>query len=204
MILEQVRESERKRQSSQLETFESLSRQVADDAPLDPDVVAEQLEELGRTAEELSDAAELIVSRREWSAQLVQDADLHAEHNRLAAEMTAIIGERDAAIHAARVKADQATARINQRLATVDSERDKAQTARNRLTETSVHHDRLRKLWAEHGAAIYALQGRLAVELRQAAPMNLANVKREIARTEAKAEQLAAEIARLEREALIP
>lgn len=204
MILEQVRQSEQKRHASKNETFDELALQVADDASLDPDTVAEQLEGLGRTAEELANAAQLIVDRRGWAAQLLKESALLAEHNQLYAAQQAADTERDAVIRSAREQHASKSNEIQRRLASVDFERDSAQTAKNRLVETSPHHARLRKLWHEHSELVRALQERLPRELRQARPADVGFYKNEISRTQATADRLAAEIAQLEREALQP
>ncbi len=204
MILEQLRQSERKRQSSKVETFESLARQVADDAPLDPDEVVEQLDALGATAKELSDAAELIVDRRNWSAQIGREAELHTEFNRVYAEQQTADVERDVAIKNIREKHAERASVIQQQLATITFERDQSQTARNRLMTTSPLHACLSKLWTEHGELMCALQTKLPYQLRQAKPADVGFFEGEISRTKVAADELAAEIARLEREALQP
>ena len=51
------------------EAFDRLAVSVADDADLDPSSVASELDDIGRTAEDLSSAAQLILDRRHWVAQ---------------------------------------------------------------------------------------------------------------------------------------
>lgn len=199
-----VKTAQRQRLAAKAETFESLALQVANDEHLDPDEVVDQLDDLGRSAEELATAAQLIVSRREWAAQLPRDAELLAEHNRLYAEEQAADAElaetirKVKAAHAARVTP------IQQRLVNIARERDAGQTARNKLLETSPLRQRLSKLCAEHSECLIALQGELGIALRQAKPADVGHWNGEITRAQAKAAQLAGEIARLEQEALLP
>lgn len=200
----ELRTAEQRRHESRRVNFDELALQVADDVELDPDEVAEQLDQLGRTAEELSNAAQLIVDRRNWSAQIGRDAELHAEHNRLYAEQQAADVERDVAIKTIREKHAAKSGAIQTRLATIAFERDQSQTARNRLMTTSPHHARLSKLWTEHGELVCALQTRLGYQLRQAKPADVGFFQGEISRTQAAVARLAAEIAQLEREALQP
>ena len=203
-ILEQLQKSEHARSSRRAETFEQLARQVADDANLDPDSVVETLNELDRTAEDLAKAAELIVSRREWAALLPRDAELQAEHNRIYAEEQSAHAELAEAIRKAKAAHAARVGPIQARIVAIAYARDAGQTARNKLVETSPLRQRLGKLCAERASFVIALEGPLQVSLRQAKPADVGFVQGEIQRTQAKADQLAVEIARLEQEALRP
>ena len=204
-VLDSVKTAQRERLDAKGATFAELSRKVADDESLDPDEVANQLDQLDRTAEELATAAQLIVDRREWAAQLVKDDALLAEHNQLVAEEQAADSEAAEAIRLAKAKHAQRVGPIQARRVAIAYERDAAQTARNKLLETSPQRPRLSKLCAERGALVIALQGELARQLRHALPgVAKGNCEAEIARAQAKVDQLAVEIARLEQEALRP
>lgn len=204
-VFDGVKIVQRERLDTRTNTFERLTLQVADDAKLDPDEVADQLDQLDRTAEELATAAQLIVDRRGWAAQLVKDAELLAEHNRLYAEEQAANAELAETIRKAKAAHAARVGPIQQRLVNIVRERDVGQTARNKLVQTSPLRQRLAKIDAERASFVIALQGPLGVALRHALPgIARGNCEAEIARTQAKADQLAVEIARLEQEALLP
>ena len=203
-VLDSVKTAQRERLDAKVDTFEQLAMQVADDAALDPDEVADQLDQLDRTAEELATAAQLIVDRREWAAQLVKDAELLAEHNTLYGSEQAANAELAETIRKAKAAHAARVGPIQQRLVNIVRERDAAQTAHNKLLETSPLRQRLGRLWDEHAACAIALQGPFGIALRSAKPNDVGYDQGEINRTEAKRDQLAVEIARLEREALQP
>lgn len=199
-----VKTAQRQRLAAKSETFEELARQVADDESLDPDEVADKLDLLDRSADELATAAQLIVDRRAWSALIPRDAELHAEHNRLFAEQEAATAQHVEAIRLLNAKHAERVGAIQQRLATIATERDAGQTARNKLMQTSPLRQRLGKLYSERSEAVRALEGPLHVELRKAKPGDVGYWQAEISRAERKRDQLDGEIAQLEREALLP
>ena len=204
-VLDSVKTAQLARLDAKVDAFEQLAMQVADGAALDPDEVADQLDQLDRTAEELATAAQLIVDRREWAALLPKDAELHAEHNRLVAEEQAADSEAAEAIRLAKAKHAARVGPIQARRVAIAYERDAGQTARNKLVQTSPQRERLAKLCAERGALVIALQDELARQLRHALPgVATGNAQAEIARAQVKVDQLAVEIARLEQEALRP
>ena len=167
--------------------------------------VADQLDQLERTAEELATAAQRIVDRRGWAVLLVADAELLAEHNRLCAEEQVANEECAESIRAAKFKHTARVGPIQSRLVGIAYSRDAGQTARNRLIETSPHRPRLAKLDAERASLVIALQGELARQLRHALPgIATGNCQAEIARAQAKADQLAVEIELLEQAAMRP
>ncbi len=200
-----LKTAQQHRHEARSETFESLARQVADGAALDPDEVADQLDQLERTAEELATAAQLIVDRRAWATHLGKDAELHAEHNALCAEEQSANEDLAETIRQAKFSHAQKVTPLQSRIVTIAYARDSGQTARNRLLATSPLRERLAKLSGERGALAIALQGELARQLRHALPgVATGNAQAEIARTQAKVDQLAVEIEQLEREALVP
>ena len=203
-VFDGVRATQRRRFDSRADTFEKLVLKVANDESLDPDEVADQLDQLDRTAEELATAAQRIVDRRGWAAQLVKDSELVAEHNTLFAQEQAAHAELAEAIRKAEFAHAARVGPIQSRIVAIAYERDAGQTSRNKLRQTSPHRSRLAKLDAERASLVIALQGPLALSLRQAKPVDVGFIQGEIQRAQSKVDQLAVEIAQLEREAIQP
>jgi hypothetical protein len=184
------------------EAFDRLAVSVADDAELDPAAVADELETIGRTAEELSSAAQLILDRRHWVAQLRQETSLLQDHNKLAEQDRLASLKHSNDLMLLRSAREAEVQSIAQALSRIDGLRGDARTARNRLIETSPDYQRLRKLWEAHGQLVIALQNDLPRELRRDSPTNQAGTQIRINAATAERDRLAAEIARIEREAL--
>ena len=184
------------------QAFDRLAVSVADDALLDPSSVADELEVIGRTAEELSSAAQLILDRRAWVAQLRQETSLLVEHNRIA-EMDRLASLKHSndltLLRSAREAEVQSIAQALQR---IDAQRGDAQTARNKLIETHPEYPQLQKLWATHGQLVMLLQDDLPRELRRDSPANQPGTQLRINAATIERDRLAAEISRIEREAL--
>ena len=219
---------QQQRQAKNADTFHRLAQQVADGASLDPEAVISQLDSLDRTAAELDAAAGLILARRQWAAQAARESTLMAEHNRLYREQ-----EAETATHAETIKAANAThavkmADFQRKIAAIATERDRAQTARNRLLTSGPDAGRLSELWAEKGTLTVRIQ-QLEAEQRphvalldrirreagkvfppiddtaaQNAALNDSRIRAEITRLESRLDQVAAELAQIEREALLP
>ena len=184
------------------QAFDRLAVSVADDAVLDPTQVAEELETIGRTAEDLSTAAQLILDRRHWVAQLRQETALLQEHNKLAERDRLASLKHSNDLLLLRSAREAEVQSIAQALQKIDAQRSDAQTARNKLIETSPDYPRLRKLWATHGQLVMLLQGDLPRELRRDSPANQAGTQIRINAATTERDMLATEIARIEREAL--
>lgn len=200
----QISDAVQRRAAATQDEFDELARSMADESQLDPDDVAEVLHRLDRTAEDLSSAAQLILDRRHWVAQLRQETELLVEHNRIAeidrlaslkhsSDLTLLRAAREAEVQS-----------IAQALQKIDSQRGDASTARNRLIETHPGYPQLRKLWAAHGQIVVALQDDLPRELRRDSPANQAGTQLRINAATVERDRLAKEIARIEREALAP
>jgi len=184
------------------EAFSRLAMAVADDADLDPSSVASELDDIGRSAEELSSAADLILRRRHWVAQLQQETALLQEHNKLAEKDRLASLKHSNDLLLLRAARESEVREISQALQRIDAQRGDAQTARNKLIETSPDYQRLRKLWEAHGQLVIALQNDLPRELRRDSPANQAGTQLRINAATIERDRLAAEITRIEREAL--
>ena len=184
------------------EAFDRLAVSVADDAELDPATVAEELETIGKTAAELSSAAQLILDRRHWVAQLRQETSLLQDHNKLAEQDRLASLKHSNDLMLLRSAREAEVQSIAQALQRIDAQRSDATTARNKLIETHPDYPRLRKLWAAHGRLVMLLQDDLPRELRRDSPANQAGTQLRINAATIERDRLAAEIARIEREAL--
>ena len=186
------------------EAFTRLAVSVADDVLLDPATVADELETIGRSAEDLATAAQLILDRRHWVAQLRQETSLLKEHNKLAEQDRLASLKHSNALTLLRAARESEVRSIAQALQKIDAQRGDAQTARNKLIETSPDYPRLRKLWATHGQLVMALQDDLPRELRRDSPANQAGTRLRINAATIERDRLAAEISKLEAQALTP
>ena len=185
------------------EAFDRLAVSVADDAVLDPTQVAEELETIGRTAEDLSVAADLIAQRRQWAADLAKVATLDADQARLAG----IAAELDRAFKSelltlkatfqAAMDRNAAESRI------VDAGRERASTGRVRLVDTSRQFGELKKLWAASGALTQRLRD-AQHELRHDSDNNAPNTRRRIDSLLADQAALVTKTRELEQQALTP
>jgi hypothetical protein len=184
------------------QAFDRLAVSVADDALLDPSSVADELEVIGRTAEELSSAAQLILDRRHWVAQLRQETSLLQDHNKLAEQDRLANLKHSNDLMLLRSAREAEVQSIAQALQRIDAQRSDATTARNKLIETHPDYPRLRKLWAAHGQLVMLLQDDLPRELRRDSPTNQAGTQVRINTATAERDRLAAEIAKIEQEAL--
>jgi len=184
------------------EDFARLAKNVADDVFLDPATVADELETIGRSAQELSDAAQLILDRRHWVAQLRQETTLLQEHNELAEQDRQASLKHSNDLMVLRSAREAEVQSIAQALQRIDAQRGDAQTARNRLIETSPDYPQLQKLWATHGQLSMLLQDDLPRELRRDSPANQAGTQIRINAATIERDRLAAEISKLEAQAL--
>ena len=184
------------------EAFSRLAVSVADEALLDPATVASELDDIGRSAEELSSAAQLILDRRAWIIQLNAETSLLVEHNKLAEQDRLASLKHSNDLMLLRSAREAEVQSIAHALQKIDAQRSDATTARNRLVETSPDYQRLRKLWEAHGQLVIALQNDLPRELRRDSPTNQAGTQLRINAATIERDRLAAEISRIEREAL--
>ena len=186
------------------EAFDRLAISVADDAALDPMTVAAELEVIGKTAGELATAAQLILDRRHWVAQLRQETSLLQDHNKLAEQDRLASLKHSNDLMLLRSAREAEVQSIAQALQRIDAQRGDAQTARNKLIETAPDYPQLRRLWAAHGQLVMLLQDDLPRELRRDSPTNQAGTQLRINAATIERDRVANEIARIEREALAP
>ena len=184
------------------EAFDRLAISVADEAELDPASVADELEVIGRTAEELSSAAQLILDRRAWIIQLNAETSLLVEHNKLAEQDRLASLKHSNDLLLLRSAREAEVQEISQALQRIDSLRSDAQTARNKLIETHPDYQQLQKLWTTHGQLSQAIQERLPRELRQSDDGGASRASDALTKATIERDRVAAEIARIERGAL--
>ena len=113
------------------EAFSRLAVSVADEALLDPATVASELDDIGRSAEELSSAAQLILDRRHWVAQLRQETALLREHNKLAERDRLASLKHSNDLMLLRAAREAEVREISSALQKIDAQRGDAQTARS-------------------------------------------------------------------------
>lgn len=191
------------RKVERLQSYDELVRAVHAGTEPSEDEIETILESAGRTCDDLTRDVQLAIDRHAWAAQLATEPAFRAEHDKLYGEQIRADDEFNESMRRLRDEYSQRATAIQQRLVTVDAEIDRCQTARNRLTRSSLVHARLAELWTEHGATMIELQS-LPAQLRSARPADVGFFENEITRVQAAADQLAAEIAQLEREALQP
>jgi len=199
----QISDAVQRRFAATQSEFDRLATAMADDAQLDPDTVAESLHRLERSAEDLSDAADLIAQRRGWAADLAKVQSLDADQTRLATAAAELERAFKADLILLKAKFQSAMDRNAAESRIVDAGRERASTGRVRLVDTSRQFAELKKLWATSGALTQKLRD-AQHELRHDSDNNAPNTSRRIDGILSEQAALATKIQKLEAQALTP
>jgi len=141
VILETLRLRKKERKQQREGGWSDLVRAVAeDDGKLNAEAVEQKLAELGRTAEELADAVELLRSREAWRELVQQRPAWQQRCNAVDQEIERMRAEEAAQIREIKERANAAVAALRSESTALVGKINAANHAANRLFDTLPQH----------------------------------------------------------------
>jgi hypothetical protein len=136
-FFQRVTQKSTERQKAKDTTFESLVRDVADQKPLDPERVADQLDKLNKKPSDLEAAVAMFTQRRDWRKQVDAAAGLEREKETNHQRREAAGKAYEATVEKAKTDYFATVNPLDQRDSEIEAILRTADQARAKLLETS-------------------------------------------------------------------